>query len=213
MHNFSTFKKRTHQKGLTLIELLVVIMIIGLMALMAAPNYARMVEKSKLREAMHEWQNSFHFAQAEAMRTQRKIEMCVSSNGETCDAGNTGNFNVGWIVIRPDLRVVGRAQPPVLRDIAAIDERNLNMFLQSYTGNGAGAAFTPVNRIVFLGTGRIQVNGATVARNLALSVNTKPNHRVLNEKDGLCLLISSEGRMKSANTTRALDEKALCKTH
>lgn len=203
---FSLTRFTQRQRGLTLIELLVVIMIVGIMALMAAPNYARMIEKSKLREAMHEWQNSFHFAQAEAMRTQRKIELCISNDGLNCtDTPVTGNFNVGWIVRRPDLT----AGTQVLRDTPAIDSKNLNMFLQSYSGSGAGVVKTNVERIVFLGTGRIQAHNATTSRNFAFAVNTKPGSKTLSEKDGLCLIISSEGRMKSSSGT----EKNLCKTH
>ena len=56
----------THQKGFTLIELLVVVLIIGILASMALPQYFKAVERSRMSEAVS-WLS--HIAQAQ----QRKF--------------------------------------------------------------------------------------------------------------------------------------------
>ena len=198
------------QRGLTLIELLVVILIVGIMALMAAPNYARMVEKSKLREAMHEWQTSFHFAQAEAMRTQRPVRMCISIDGKQCAQtsaaeAKAGNFNAGWIVMRLDTK--SRDTGSVLRDV--LPAAKTNMFLVSYREGSTSTE--SVHNIYFLGNGRIQINGLADNRALAFAVNADASNKTLKPKDGLCIIISKEGRMRLPQKLSHFDEHDYCK--
>ena len=69
-------KRSRNAKGFTLIELLVVVLIIGILAAIAIPQYFKVVEKGKAAEALS-WINDFRGAQ------QRYL------------LSNNGNFNTG----------------------------------------------------------------------------------------------------------------------
>ncbi|UJF25237.1 GspH/FimT family pseudopilin [Suttonella sp. R2A3] len=145
--------KSHKHKGFTLVELMVTIAIVGILLALAAPNFSEMVARSKLKSALNEWQSSFYFAQAEAMRLKEKIHFCASSDGESCS--NSGNYNQGWIVLyqsgKPDR---------VLRDVPPPDMSN-NIDI---TFNGTTHTSTRAH-IIFAPTGRIDggFGGATVS--------------------------------------------------
>ena len=65
-----TIMKRLSMKGFTLIEMLVVVLIIGILAGVALPQYTRTVEKSRLAEAM-----------ITLSSLQRAVDMYVLANG------------------------------------------------------------------------------------------------------------------------------------
>lgn len=100
-------------KGFTLLELLVVIVIVGLLALFAAPNFQRLIENQKGREAYQLWQSSFFLAQREAMRLKHKVVLCPSNaEGSDCTDKKVSDYRYGWLVL--DQSLPGK---PVLQDV------------------------------------------------------------------------------------------------
>lgn len=89
--------RRNKQLGFTFLELLVVVAILAVLAAMAFPSYRNFIETQKVRSALNQWQNSFYFAQREAMRLKSPVTFCASSNGLSCAAA-ANDFSQGWIV-------------------------------------------------------------------------------------------------------------------
>ena len=80
-------KNRNTRRGFTLIELLVVVLIIGILAAVAVPQYQKAVEKSRAAEAM-QLLKSLRDAQA----------LCILEHGASNDAcgwGNGGSQGIG----------------------------------------------------------------------------------------------------------------------
>lgn len=130
-------KKLTRESGFTLLELLVAIAILAVLTTLAMHSFRDIMERQKIRSALNEWQNSFYFAQREAMRLKEPVRFCASSNGIVCDAAAV-QFNQGWIVTRR----VGDNWI-VLQDNAFRDE-SINIHLSKnngliFRGNGSVA--------------------------------------------------------------------------
>jgi len=86
-----TSRKKQSSSGFTLIELLVVVLIIGILAAIAVPQYFKVVEKGKVSEALT---TSDSFRGAE--------ERYLAQNGNYCQAAVTGC--TGWDLQVPGLK-------------------------------------------------------------------------------------------------------------
>lgn len=78
--------KRNKSAGFTLIELLVVVLIIGILAAIAVPQYFKVVERGKVTEAM-QWLSGLKGTQ----------ERYLAKNGQYCTSGSVPSclFDVG----------------------------------------------------------------------------------------------------------------------
>ena len=76
---------KNSKKGFTLLELLVVVLIIGILAGIALPQYNKSVEKARLSEAL-----------LTANALQKAVDMCTLTNGYNLGlfTGSTGNNDI-----------------------------------------------------------------------------------------------------------------------
>ena len=121
-----------YQKGFTLLELMVTIAIVGILISLAAPNFSDALARGAVRDVASEWQETFYFAQSEAMRLQNNVLLCASNDGESCTGGN---FDNGWIVLDQGSGTVLRDTPPPSSEGLSIVSSSGR---STYTFNGAG---------------------------------------------------------------------------
>jgi len=91
----------TSQRGFTLIELLVVVVLVGITAAIALPNFSRMIDSNQRASAANDISGLLNFARSEAIRraggvvvyarnasdASRGYAVCVQASLAACKAG------------------------------------------------------------------------------------------------------------------------------
>jgi type IV fimbrial biogenesis protein FimT len=100
--NFQPMRKH---RGFTLIEMLVVLTIVGVLAMLTAPSFNRLILANSMTSAVNSFMADLRFARSEAIRLGGKVIMCRSNSPEaaspTCGSGSGTDGNgwvSGWIV-------------------------------------------------------------------------------------------------------------------
>jgi type IV fimbrial biogenesis protein FimT len=127
---------RHFAQGLTLVEMLVVMAIMAILLTIAVPAFNDASLGNKLNAISNGFASSAQLARSEAIKRNRPVTLCASSDAETCSV----DWSDGWIVWDEAADEIIQAEQPVSSG-----------FLLQATGG--------VDSIVFLPTGV----GATVA--------------------------------------------------
>jgi len=88
-------------RGFTIIELLVTMMVLGIIALMAAPSFNGVMRSISTDSNVSKIRGALTFAKAEASARQGFITVCPSDDGLTCD--NTLDWSNGWLVFSDEV--------------------------------------------------------------------------------------------------------------
>lgn len=83
------------QRGFTIVELVVVLAIMSILAAIAAPQIAAVINGGRITANANEVLTGLQLARAEAIRANRRVGFCSSTNGTTCNGGNPWT---GWVV-------------------------------------------------------------------------------------------------------------------
>ncbi|MCL2346329.1 MAG: GspH/FimT family pseudopilin [Desulfobulbus sp.] len=76
------------QPGFTLIELVIVMLVIGILAMLAAPNFVVWRANTEIRSVAEALQNDIRLAQNEAFRRNRQVAL-ILTNGTPTNDGST----------------------------------------------------------------------------------------------------------------------------
>jgi len=86
-------KKNT---GFTLIELMVTLVIVGILVVAGGPLLSTTLQGGQLVASTNEVVSALSITRSSALKLNRKVTMCVSSDGKTCLS--SGKWQQGWIV-------------------------------------------------------------------------------------------------------------------
>lgn len=90
-------KNRIKQSGVTLIELLVVLAIAAILVQIALPDFSDIIKNNRSATRINELLTSLTFARSEAIKRNRPVTLCKSTNGSSCqDDGDI--WQTGWLV-------------------------------------------------------------------------------------------------------------------
>lgn len=138
--------------GFTLIELLVAITVAGILAAIAIPAFNNFVMNDRDATQINSLAASLNYARSMAVKlnTQGGVEVCPSSDGQTC---NAANWAAGWVVL--DMTVP--AAPVPLQAVPALAGVNT-----------VSAAGTGANLIIFRSNGTVSGGGVITSAQIKI---------------------------------------------
>ena len=143
--------------GFTLIELMVAMTVAGILAAIAIPAFNSFVMNDRDANQINSLAASLNYARSMAVKlnTQGGVEVCPSSDGQTCNAP-AGGWAAGWVV----LDMTTPLAPVRLQAVPAIQAVP---GLNAISATGAGA-----NLIIFRSNGSVSSGGANTAAQIKI---------------------------------------------
>ena len=138
--------------GFTLIELLVAITVAGILAAIAIPAFNNFVMNDRDATQINSLASSLNYARSMAVKlnTQGGVEVCPSTDGQTCNAPNWG---LGWVV----LDMTNPLAPVPLQAVPAFAGQN------QVSATGAGALL-----IIFRSNGTVSTGAVNTAAQIKI---------------------------------------------
>jgi len=84
------------ERGVTLIETLVALTVLAVLAGIAVPSMASLLEASRLRTLSNDLLDHLRLTRSEAIRRGQRVVMCVATSESACSSG--GGWHQGWLV-------------------------------------------------------------------------------------------------------------------
>ncbi len=140
-------KGPVQSKGLTLVELMTTLAVAAVLVFTAVPNFTSFIQNNRMATQVNELNTSLSLGRSEAVKRNRNITICRSSNGTGC----TGDWQSGWIVfVDNDFDGTVDAGDEILRVHGGMPGNNTLSFSQTrvtYAGtgiarNGSSGTFT-----------------------------------------------------------------------
>ena len=85
-------------QGFTLNELMITLALLAIAANIAVPAFDGLITRNRQQALMEQVEKTLNDARADAVLKRRTVEICGSSNGESCSA----NWGDGWLVRTSD---------------------------------------------------------------------------------------------------------------
>ena len=89
--------KRTVE-GFTIIELMLAVALVAVLLGIGVPSFSRLIESNRLTTQINEFSTALNLARSEALKRSRRISLCRSVNGTSCNTAGGGGYHTGWLV-------------------------------------------------------------------------------------------------------------------
>lgn len=84
----------SQQNAFTLVEMLTCLMLAALLTALALPLYQSMIHANKSKSVQDSLRAGLHLARTHSVNSRLKVELCGSSDGNTCNNA----WNTGWLI-------------------------------------------------------------------------------------------------------------------
>lgn len=101
------------ERGFTLVELAVTLVVLSIVLAVAVPNVRDMINRNRLTGAANEIVSALQTARIEAVRRNRRVGLCPSTDGTTCADGPWSRFIVYSVDVGDDVDTPAE----VIRDV------------------------------------------------------------------------------------------------
>lgn len=120
-----------HQRAFSLIELLITLTLLALLSSIALPSFAELIERNRIETLRNLLQTQVNHARASSVLHNRRVEVCGSSDGQSCD----NRWHIGWL-----LRFIDTQEPISQHVLSANDRLKWAGFQQKITFHHNGTA-------------------------------------------------------------------------
>lgn len=151
----SLFQGRHEAAGFTLVELMITVAVLAVVLAIAVPSFSAMINRNQLVSTANEISATMNLARMEAIRRNRRVEICPSADGTSCSGSNWSRM-----VVRE------AAAGTLIRDVQIVGT-GVNITASSNVATN--------NRFGFLPTGFARIgNGTAVAGSLSACSSKLP---------------------------------------
>lgn len=137
-----------HESAFTLIELMITIAVAAVVLTIGVPGFGKIIERNQLATNVNSLVSSITFARSEAVKRNKPVKICDSSDAVNCGSGNYEN---GWIVF-VDENNDGDLDAPAEELIYVQSALSTNLTIDSNLSTGA-------NDISYMSKGRANRSG------------------------------------------------------
>lgn len=164
---------RHEHSGFTVIEMMITLSILAIILTVAVPAFGRFIAQQRVIATTNHLVTHLQFARGEAVKRNRPVTACPSSDGLNCTGGN--RWEDGWIVYFDPDKAKQPARPDdVLRVVQAMPEHLMH---------SAGR-----HRVRFKGS------GVAYGSNLTIRVCAKGNPQAAR-----AVIVSNPGRVRATD--------------
>jgi type IV fimbrial biogenesis protein FimT len=100
--------------GFSLPELMIAVTLSSILLSMAIPAFSTLIDDTGLSSQVNEFAGYLNYARSEAIKTGKRVEICKSADGASCNSGS--DWQDGWIVfVDADTNRLRNGDEPLLQ--------------------------------------------------------------------------------------------------